>query len=175
MIPRLLLSLLLLAAPFRTFGESPQPADFAAAVSAAKDVPAVAALLQEQLRRPLALILEVKDAESLAKAKTALVEVTANIDAVAKRLLQLPALSTEERTALSKKMAAADRAHLKATQPALKAHLEKMPADLKEEAMSALGEFYKTVEDHKGVFELYLKPDGKPSSPGTEKPKKPKC
>ncbi|HEX2751155.1 MAG TPA: hypothetical protein VHM91_24310 [Verrucomicrobiales bacterium] len=167
---RLLLSLLLLAAPFRVFGDAPPPADFAATVSAAKDVPAVAAILQEQLRRPLALIMEVKDADSLTKAKTALVEVTTNIDAIAKRLLQLPALSTAERTALSKKMAAADRAHLKAAQPALKAHLEAMPAGLKEEALKALGDFYKTVEDHKQVFELYLKPDGKPS-----KPEKTKC
>jgi hypothetical protein len=41
---------------------------------------------------------------------------------------------------------------------------------LKEEALKALGDFYKTVEDHKQVFELYLKPDGKPS-----KPEKTKC
>jgi hypothetical protein len=178
MISRIFLFLMFLAAAFPASGDdTPPPAGFAATVSAAKDVPAVAALLQEQLRRPLGLLLEIKDADSLTKAKTSLVEVTTNIDALAKRLLELPMLSSGERDALSKKMAASDKAHLKANQPALKAHLDTMPAALKEETMEAMRTFYKTVDDHKKIFEMYLKPDAKPGAkspkPAPAKPDKP--
>jgi hypothetical protein len=171
MISRLFLSVLLLAGPSGVLAaDTPKPADFAATASAAKDVPAVAALLQEQLRRPLAIMLEIKDADSLTKAKTSLDEVTRNVDALAKRLLELPVLSSAEREALSKKMAASDRAHLKAKQPALKAHLDSLPEELKEQTMTAMAAFYKTVEDHKRILEMYLKPDAKPGSKSEKEP-----
>jgi hypothetical protein len=170
MIPRLVLSVLLLGTTVGApAADLPKSVEFAVNVSAAKDVSAVAALLQEQLRRPLALLLEIKDTESLNKAKATLGEVTANVDLVSKRLLELTVPPSAERKALSKKMAESDRAHLKANQPALKAHLESMSGDLKQEAMEVMDAFYKTVEDHKKVFEMYLHPDKK----GGAKPEKP--
>jgi hypothetical protein len=177
MILRLLFFFLLLAAPVAPAEDASNLVDFAASIAAAKDVPAVAALLQEQLRRPPALILQVKDKDSLEKVKATLLEVTAHIDVIAKRLAQLPALSAAERAALSKKMAASDKEYLKANQVALNAHLKAMPAELKEEAITALSGFYKTVEDHKKIFELYLGPgkrasDGEPKGGGAKPDKK---
>lgn len=178
MTPRLFLSVLLLGMTLDVpAADLPKSVEFVVSVSAAKDVPAVAALLQEQLRRPLALLMEIKDQESLNRAKATLGEVTANVAAVSKRLQELPVPPSEERKALSKKMAESDRAHLKANQPALKAHLASMSGDLKQEAMEVMDGFYKTVEDHKRVFELYLHPDkkagAKPEKPAAEKRQSP--
>ena len=170
MIRPALLSFIMVASPFPVRGADPaKPADYSVTLAAAKDVPAVASLLHEQLHIPVDLMLSIKDADSLAKAKTAMEDASVKITAIAKHLKTLPVPSSAERAALTKQMDEADKTKMKAKQPAIKAHLDAMPAELKAEARTQMSAFYQALETHRKVFDSYFKPDPAPSK-DAEKP-----
>jgi hypothetical protein len=108
-------------------------------------------------------MLQVKDADSLKKAKENLNKVAANLGLIANRLKELPVPSAAERGKLSKKMEEEDRAVGNVRMPVLKAHMEAMPAELKQGLQSALASFYKTVDTHQKVFKAYFEPDPQPA------------
>ncbi len=145
-------------------------AEFSKSVAATKDVAALATMLGQQIQSVPELLLQIKDAGSLATVKSSFKELSDRVTVISKRLAQLPVPSGPEREVIARKMEEADAANGKKQQPAIQAHIKAMPADLKTAAMQEMQTFYQGLDVQGKVFKKYFQPDEKPS---TEEPKKP--
>lgn len=164
------LLLILLAAPCTVRSEdTPPAAEFSKALTSTKDVATLAEMLGKELHRPPELLLQMKDAASVATAKRRFQDAAASVAAISKRLQELPVPPTAVREAISKKMEAQDAANKKAMMPSLDAHMAAMPAGIKSEAMKEMKSFYECLDAHHKVFDQYFgAEEEKPATPAAE-------
>jgi hypothetical protein len=142
------------------------------AVAGAKDVAALADLLDAETRRLPELMMTVTDAVSLTKAGQEVQESLKAVDAIAARLQKMPASSPGEREAIAKKMAADLVAFAKTNKHAAAwRHVAKLPPALQEGVRAQKVKFSAGVNRHLAVFVKHFYPDPPALLPaGTEAP-----
>ena len=158
--------------------DAAKPAEFSKSVAATKDVAALATMLGQQIQSVPELLLQIKDAESLAATKSSFKELSDRVTVISKRLEQLPVPSAIEREAIARKMEETDAANGKQQQPVIQAHMKAMTPELRSGAVQEMKIFYEGLDQHRSVFQKYFQPDKKPASgepkqPAPAKPEKP--